>query len=76
MSEIGYSLLLRNLSNDYYRRNLGIEDYRAHRKKILDRIEHEFNGRGSQQSSDEEDESTGFMQTVAFMANADIDDNK
>ena len=73
MSEVGYSLLLRNLSSDYYRRNLGIEEYRAHRKKILDRIEHEFNGTGTKPDPGEDHETTRFMQTVAFMANADID---
>ena len=44
MTEISYSLLLRNLSDDHFRRQITFEEYRTRRKETLDNIDVEFNG--------------------------------
>ena len=42
-SETSYPKLLRKLSNDYYQKNIGIEEYRVQRKILLDKIDAQFN---------------------------------
>ncbi len=80
MTEISYSLLLRNLSDDHFRRQITFEEYRARRKQILDNIDAEFNGlkltpEPMQAIEPEKEEATqDFMQTIAFNANKNLDD--
>ena len=75
MSEASYSLMLRNLSSDYYHNHIGFDEYRSQRKIILDKIDRELNGA---QSADDEEEDVSdvnplFMQTIGFFKNTDID---
>ena len=74
MSESSYSLMLHNLSNDYYQNRIEFEEYRNQRKIILDKIDAEFNGvKSSLGDPEQEDDSSVFMQTIAFHNNTDID---
>ncbi len=74
MSEASYSLMLRNLSSDYYHHHINVDEYRAQRKKILDKIDREFNGREPDEPSEPDDlPSKAFMETVSFFKNTEID---
>ena len=74
MSESSYSLMLHNLSNDYYQNIIGFEEYRNQRKIILDKIDVEFNGvKSFADLPEQDDESSIFMQTIAFHNNAEVD---
>ncbi|MCP4430334.1 MAG: hypothetical protein GY806_05090 [Gammaproteobacteria bacterium] len=74
MSEASYSLMLRNLSNDFYHNHIGIDEYRAQRKVILDKIDKELNDQDpAKPGSENEQLSTVFMQTVSFFNNTEID---
>lgn len=76
MSENSFSLMLRNLSNDYYHNHISFEDYRIQRKIILDKIDEEFNGTQPvmiKQADNCEQETSIFMQTISFMKNSDVD---
>lgn len=44
MTNQSYSELLHELSRNYYNRSIGIADYRAQRKHILDTIDSQYNG--------------------------------
>lgn len=44
MTEINYSTLLRELVSDYFEQRLSRVEYLAQRRRILDRIDREFNG--------------------------------
>lgn len=44
MTEINYSLLLREIVADYLEERISRVQYLAQRKSLLDRIDHEFNG--------------------------------
>ncbi len=73
MNDDSFSTRLRNLSKDYYQNHIGFNEYRATRKSILDQIDEEFNGHQVvKQKSEEQVESSMFMQTVAFFANTDL----
>lgn len=81
MNEISYSLLLRNLADDHFRRRITFEEYRTQRKKILDNIDVEFNGlklssepAQTEGPENSEDQSEDFMQTIAFDANKYLND--
>ncbi len=43
MNKTSYPELLRKLSNAYYQNHIGIEEYRIQRKKLLDKIDSQFN---------------------------------
>lgn len=80
MTEISYSLLLRNLSDDHFCRQITFEEYRVLRKQILDNIDVEFNGlklipdpTEAIEHEDVEEPTQDFMQTIAFYANKDLD---
>lgn len=74
MSEASYSLMLRNLSSDYYHNHIGFDEYRAQRKIILDKIDKELNGRDPAETEGEDDQSSpAFMQTVSFYNSNEID---
>ena len=80
MTEISYSLLLRNLSDDHFHQRVTFEEYRVLRKKILDTIDVEFNG--LRQPAEpvqvfdpgiEEEPTQDFLQTIAFNSNINLD---
>ncbi|NNE63784.1 MAG: hypothetical protein HKN34_06865 [Gammaproteobacteria bacterium] len=74
MSEASYSLMLRNLSNDFYHNHIDFDEYRAQRKIILDKIDKELNGRDAAESEGEDElSSSAFMQTVSFYNSTEID---
>ena len=73
MIETSYSLMLRNLSNDYYQNKIGFEEYRSQRKIILDKIDVEFNaGQAKLEVAVNRDRQEKFMQTIAFYQNRDV----
>ena len=66
---------LRNLSNDYYHNHIGFDEYRIQRRLILDKIDQEMNGKTlPEQSRDDAQQDSIFMQTIGFMKNADLDE--
>jgi hypothetical protein len=72
--ETSYSLMLRNLSNDYYQNRIEFEDYRNRRKIILDKIDLEFNGDKPRiEVIVNQDQKSEFMQTIAFYKNSDVE---
>lgn len=74
MSEASYSLMLRNLSSDFYHNHIDFDEYRAQRKIILDKIDKELNGREISGSEGEDEQSvSAFMQTLGFYSNTEID---
>lgn len=74
MVEKSFARLLQNLANDYYHNYVDMADYRMQRKKILDQIDFEANGRELGSGSPEAgDEPPVLMQTIAFDINQDID---
>jgi hypothetical protein len=74
MEESNYSRLLRNLANDYYHNYVDLADYRAQRKKVLDRIDMEMNGKAPAPEADEDgDDDATFLQTQSFMNDQDLD---
>jgi len=74
MSEASYSLMLRNLSSDYYHNHIGFGEYRAQRKIILDKIDKELNGTEAVDHDAEDNEVPPiFMQTIGFFKNTDIE---
>lgn len=70
MSEENFSLMLRNLSDDYYNNRIAFEEYRSRRKIILDKIDEEYNG--SEQIDDNTEELSILMQTIKFFKSSDI----
>lgn len=75
MSEASYSLMLRNLSSDYYHNHIAFDEYRSQRKIILDKIDKELNGTESAENEEEDisDINPLFMQTIGFFKNKDVD---
>jgi hypothetical protein len=39
-----YSDQIKKLSQDYYNRNLSLEEYRLQRDKLIDQMDREYNG--------------------------------
>lgn len=77
MSDISYSEQLRNLSKDYYQNHIRFSEYRSQRKVIIDIIDEEFNGRKAKIAEAEIEtgnESSVFMDTIAFFKNTDVDE--
>ncbi len=82
MSDISYSAKLRELSKDYYQNHIRLDEYRAQRKEIIDKIDEEFNGRKTEEAEDitqkqekkKPEESSVFMKTIAFFKNNDVDE--
>lgn len=73
MTDRSYSLLLRNLSNDYYHSYIGFDEYRAQRKIILDKLDQELNGADAdRQSASSDDGNPLLMQTIGFFRNTDL----
>ena len=74
-SDISHSAKLRELSKDYYQNHIQIDEYRSRRKIILDIIDEEFNGRKTKVVEDDAaDESSKFMNTIAFFKSSDVDE--
>lgn len=74
MSEASYSLMLRNLSSDYYNNHIDFDSYRNQRKIILDKIDKELNGARIEPSQENDDEVPDvLMQTIGFFKNTDVD---
>lgn len=44
MLETKYAAVVKNLFQEYYKRNISMGEYRAQRKRILDQMDEEFNG--------------------------------
>lgn len=74
MSEASYSLILRNLSSDYYHNHIGFDEYRTQRKIVLDKIDKELNGIEAADHEVEDNQVPPiFMQTIGFFKNTDIE---
>ncbi len=72
MSDASYSILLCNLSCDYYHNHIGFEEYRARRRIILDKVDQEMNGADPKDTSREDAGlASAFMRTVGFHKNID-----
>ena len=73
MSQESYSVLLRNLSNDYFHGRINFDEYRIQRKIILDKIDEDFNGiESGVNEDDQQDEASILMQTVKFFKGKDL----
>lgn len=73
MSQESYSVLLRNLSNDYFHGRINFDEYRIQRKIILDKIDEDFNGiESGVNDDDQQDEASILMQTVKFFKGKDL----
>ena len=48
--ETKYSIAIKNLLQEHYKRNISMGEYRAQRKIILDQMDEEFNGLKSMES--------------------------
>jgi hypothetical protein len=44
MLETKYAAVVKNLFQEYYKRNISMGEYRAQRKRILDQMDEEYNG--------------------------------
>lgn len=74
MSEFSFSDRLRDLSNEYCQSHISFEEYRSMRKVILDKIDEEYNGfKQASEKSDESQNVSIFMKTIAFFKNRDIE---
>ncbi len=75
MDEASYSLMLQNLSDDYYHNHIGFEEYRSQRKMILDKIDKELNGTQAAEDDQEDisDINPLLMQAISHFKNKDLD---
>jgi hypothetical protein len=77
MSDFNYSVVLRDLTEEYYSQRISKEEYRARRTQLLDKIDAEYNGRKSVISETDiktmETDESFFMKTVAFFKNKNVD---
>jgi len=74
MIDTSYSLMLRNLSSDYYHGHIGFAEYRAQRKIILDKVDAELNCEYPEESAQQENEpASTLMQTISFFKNTDAE---
>ena len=73
MNDSNYSVILRNLSSDYYHGHTDFSAYRIQRKILLDKIDEELNGISIVDSRHgENDNSEDFLKTIAYFQNTDI----
>lgn len=63
MNDFSYSILIRNLCDEYNEHNISLNEYLQQRKFLLNKIDQEFNG-----VNIEETENIPFMDTVTFQA--------
>ena len=77
MSDFNYSVVLRDLAEEYYSQRISKEEYRAQRTQLLDKIDAEYNGRKFAKPEADNDatemDETFFMKTVAFFKNKNVD---
>jgi hypothetical protein len=76
MSDFNYSVVLRDLANDYFSQRITREEYRDKRTQILDKIDAEYNGRkmsSAESRSNAMVDDSFFMKTVAFFKNKNVD---
>lgn len=71
MTDINFSLLLRELVADYLEQRISRVEYLAQRRGILDRIDHEFNGEDDTSGWPEPD-ITQPVNTTASQASATL----
>lgn len=45
MLETKYAAVIKNLFQEYYKRNISMGEYRAQRKRVLDQMDEEYNGK-------------------------------
>lgn len=51
VTDTHYSATIKNLFQEYYKRNLTMGEYRAQRKLLIDQMDMEFNGAKSMEES-------------------------
>ncbi|MCP4492612.1 MAG: hypothetical protein GY820_35690 [Gammaproteobacteria bacterium] len=75
MDESSYTLMLRNLTNDYFHNHIGFDEYRSQRKLILDKVDKEVNGTSAAEDDQEDtsDINPLLMQTIGLFKNKDIE---
>lgn len=57
MLETKYAAVIKNLFQEYYKRNISMGEYRAQRKRVLDQMDEEYNGaKSAGQSSQQADD--------------------
>ncbi|HTF84081.1 MAG TPA: hypothetical protein VL987_05825 [Cellvibrio sp.] len=57
MLETKYAAVIKNLFQEYYKRNISMGEYRAQRKRVLDQMDEEYNGaKSAGQSSHQADD--------------------
>lgn len=57
MLETKYAAVIKNLFQEYYKRNISMGEYRAQRKRVLDQMDEEYNGaKGAGQSGPQADD--------------------
>ncbi|MGM8225556.1 hypothetical protein ACSV5M_03165 [Cellvibrio sp. ARAG 10.3] len=44
MQETKYAAVIKNLFQEYYKRNISMGEYRTQRKRVLDQMDEEYNG--------------------------------
>lgn len=73
MNDSNYSVILRNLSSDYYHGHIDFNNYRIQRKTLLDKIDEELNGVSIVDSRlGENNKGEDFLKTIAYFKNTDI----
>lgn len=55
MTDTHYSATVKNLFQEFYKRNLTMGEYRAQRKLLIDQMDREFNGAKSMDDSTQND---------------------
>lgn len=60
MVDTKYSAAIKNLFQEYYKRNFSMGEYRAQRKTIIDQMDEEFNGVSSMQKENVNSEHMNF----------------
>lgn len=82
MSDENFSQILRDLSREYFNREISLEDYRSKRKQILDVLDREYNGaeihgennwvgQTDTQPDFRKENRQGLVNTIAFHRNPD-----
>ncbi|MDH5354762.1 MAG: hypothetical protein OEY09_10005 [Gammaproteobacteria bacterium] len=73
MNDSSYSVILQNLSSDYYHGQIDFEDYRIQRKIVLDKVDEELNGFSIiDNDPGENNNKEDFFNTITYVQNTDI----
>lgn len=77
MSDFNYTVVLRDLAEEYYSQRISKQEYRTRRTQLLDKIDAEYNGRKFEKPETDntatEMDKSFFMKTVAFFKNKNVD---